>query len=116
MIKGKFIDENNMQYDVMIQKQESKDFDCFNFFNKYVFSYEIKRAVGTGYFVIYRYVLNRYKEILNKNKYFEPYNDAALSDAAIFFGIKEARAYLDSKIANHQYDLDENTTPEIIKY
>lgn len=116
MIKGKLIDENNIQYDVMIERKESNDFDVYDFFNKYVFAYEIKRAVGRNYFVIYRYVLNRYREILNEYKIFEPYSDTAFKYAACFASKEEAKTFLDEQIAKHEYNLDKNTTPEIVKY
>lgn len=115
MLRGKLTDENNIQYDVTIEKEESKDFDCFEFFNKYVFTYEIKRVVGRSYFVVYRYVLNRYKEILNKYHFFEPYNDTSLNNAAVFVSIEDAKAFLDDKISLEYY-LDENKTSQIFKY
>lgn len=116
MLKGKLIDENNIQYDVIIEKKESNDLDVYDFFNKYVFAYEIKQAIGKNYFIIYRHVLNRYIEILNEYKIFEPYGETGLKYAACFPSEEEAKAFLDKQIANHEYCLDKNTMPKIIKY
>ncbi len=115
MIKGILCDDLNRSYKITIDMDENNDINVYDFYNKYVFTYEIKKSPGDTYFKIFRYVLNRYKEYLDKYGNWVPYDQYDIKGSPAVFACEEfAKEHLDKLIEQHKYGIDPK--PKIISY
>lgn len=116
MIKGTLYDDKNKSYNVTIES-ECDSINVYDFYDKYVFTYEIKRLPGKTYYTIFRYILNRYKEYLDLYFNWVPCDKTCNENdynPAVFTNEEYAKEKLDELVKNHKYGIDPK--PNIFSY